>query len=381
MSTAAPPIATSFTLSARARQTAQRQRAKASSREARCGTTGSNSVYTTPIGPDPPGPPPPDSRPEVAPQIPSYISLPTALFNAGLQDLDSLHRRLGEIRNDLGAARPDDGEIFFRSYGDVFNYQTNRGFLQYGYDSRQDYGAVQAGANVVLHHDLNGTLRAGLFGTYGQLWLEPQAIDGASSGHFSTYTVAGSLTWQSAQGWYLDGILAGGAFYGGIDTALRGRASNPAGNTLSASIEAGYPIALGWQGLSLEPQLQVIGQRLGFADFVDADSFVGRLGAQSEGVFRGGARLVMPFATPDNGAFTAYLKANFLQSFGGGGTINLGGVPFLTGAVGSAVQVGGGVNGNLTRNFSAYGDVAWQNNVSTGGFRGWAFNAGVRYAF
>jgi outer membrane autotransporter protein len=98
-------------------------------------------------------------------------------------------------------------------------------------------------------------------------------------------------------------------------------------------------------------------------------------------VFRAGARLLEPFATADHGVFTAYLKANVLQGLGGGGTVSLSGYPFQTGTYGTAVQVGGGVNGSFSHNLSAYGDVAWQNNVSTGGFRGWAFNGGVRYAF
>ena len=344
-------------------------------------------VYVSPIGPEPPEPPgpdqppPPDSRPEVAPQIPSYLALPTALFNAGLQDLDSLHRRLGEIRDDPAAGRPEDGEVFLRSYGSAFRYTTERSFAAYGYNSTQDYGAVQFGANAVVRHDLNGTLRAGLFGTIGELWFEPRAVDGASSGRLNAYTLAGALTWQSAAGWYVDGIIAGGAFYGNVDTATRGRAANSAGNTISASIEAGYPLALGWQGLALEPELQLIGQRLDFAPFIDADGIAANLGAQTQGVFRAGARLLKPFATGGSGVFTAYLKANLLQGIGGGGTVNLGGDPFLTGTFGTAVQIGGGVNGSLGRNVSAYGDVAWQNNVSTGGFRGWAFNAGVRYAF
>jgi outer membrane autotransporter protein len=343
------------------------------------------SIFVGPDGPiDPPAPgqpEPPDERPAVAPQIPSYLSLPTALFNAGLQDLDSLHRRLGEIRDDPAVGRPEDGEVFVRSYGNAFRYTTERGFTQFGYNSTEDYGAIQVGANAIVRHDLNGTLRAGLFGTVGELWLQPYAVDGASSGRFNTYTVAGALTWQSAQGWYVDGIVAGGANYGSITTAVKGRAGNSSSNSLSASIETGYPIGLGWQGLALEPELQLIGQRLDFAAFSDVDGIAVHLGTQSQGVFRAGARLLKPFATADSQVFTAYVKANLLQGLGGGGTVSLAGYPFQTGTYGTAVQVGAGVNGSFSHNLSAYGEVAWQNNVSTGGFRGWVFNGGMRCAF
>ncbi|HKV14879.1 MAG TPA: hypothetical protein VJQ81_07520 [Reyranella sp.] len=33
------------------------------------------------------------------------------------------------------------------------------------------------------------------------------------------------------------------------------------------------------------------------------------------------------------------------------------------------------------KQLAVYGDVAWQHEVSTGGFRGRAFNGGVRYSF
>jgi len=45
------------------------------------------------------------------------------------------------------------------------------------------------------------------------------------------------------------------------------------------------------------------------------------------------------------------------------------------------LQVGGGFTGGLTKHLSVYGDVAWQGSVGAGGFRGWAFNGGLRLSF
>ena len=57
-------------------------------------------------------------------------------------------------------------------------------------------------------------------------------------------------------------------------------------------------------------------------------------------------------------------------------------VGFGTGRFGTALQVGGGITGTLTRNLSVYGDVAWQQDVGNdGGFRGWSFNGGLRFTF
>jgi outer membrane autotransporter protein len=322
-------------------------------------------------------------RPEVAAQVPSYLTLPTALFSASYQDLDSLHRRLGEIRDAPPETGALDGEVFVRSYGAAFRYDSNRSFVDYGFNSTQDYGAIQAGFNAIAYRNASGELRVGLAGIYGQLWFEPSAIDGSSSGAFNTETLVGALTWQSRAGWYVDGLVSAGAFSGAVSTAVRGHTGNADGNSWAASIEIGYPIGLGWAGLALEPQVQLVYQNLNFRSFTDADGIVANLGNQSEGVFRGGARLLKAFALQDGAAFTAYLKANVLTGLGGGGggAIALDGTPFATGTFGTSVQVGGGVNGTIAHNVTAYGDVAWQSGVAASGSRGWLFNGGVRYAF
>jgi outer membrane autotransporter protein len=133
--------------------------------------------------------------------------------------------------------------------------------------------------------------------------------------------------------------------------------------------------------LALEPQVQFVYQHLNFAQRTDVDGIAVNLGNQNQGVFRGGARLTKQFAAPDGTLFTPYLKANVLQGIGGGEAVNVGNVPFLTGHFGTSLQVGGGLTGTVARNLSVYGDVAWQDRVGSGGVRGWAGNAGLRYAF
>ena len=84
-------------------------------------------VPELPFSPDPSPPqPPPGSRLAVAPQVPSYLTAPLALFNAQLQTLDSLHRRLDAVRDD--PVREGESEVFLRSFGGQYDYTTNRGF-------------------------------------------------------------------------------------------------------------------------------------------------------------------------------------------------------------------------------------------------------------
>jgi len=93
-------------------------------------------------------------------------------------------------------------------------------------------------------------------------------------------------------------------------------------------------------------------------------------------------RLVRPFETDDGKRVTPYVKVNLLQGFADNNqAIDVGGVNFNTGQYGTAIQMGGGVTGMLTASLAVYGDVSYQHEVSNGGFRGWAFNGGVRYSF
>ena len=359
-------------------------------------------VYVTPEGPLPrssrhrssrrsvpanrrtpvPPPVPPGARPEVAPQVPAYLTTPTALFNAYFQDLDSLHRRLGEIRDDQLQGSTAQGEVFLRTYGSLFNYTTNRSFTDYGYNSSQDYAATQFGGNWIARNNTDGTLRVGMAGTIGRLWFEPSAVDGASKGLFNTQSLAGTVTWQSRKGWYVDEIVMGGMFDGTVTTASRGQTLGFNGTSFAFSGEAGYPIPLGWQGLSFEPQVQAVYQHLGFSQRTDVDDIAVDMGSPDQGIVRGGFRVTKLITGPDGMLFTPYLKGNVLQGLGGGDTVNLGGVPFGTGKFGTALQAGGGVTGTLTHNVSVYGDVAWQHNVGgDGGSRGWALNGGLRFAF
>ena len=324
---------------------------------------------------------PPDSRPEVAPQVPSYISTPQAMFQAGFLDIDSLHRRLGEIRDEQTLGYAPENETFVRVYGGWFNYTTNRSFVNYGYNFKEDYGALQFGGSHMFIDDGDGTLRVGLAATLGRLWMQPVAVDGDSKTLFNKQTLAGIVTWQDRAGWYVDGILSGGLFDGSYTTPERGKALGMNGTSVAASIELGAPFPLPWWQLDLEPQAQLVWQHLQFASRTDADGIDVDLGSPDEGLFRLGFRLKRPFFADGDMLITPYLKANLLQGIGGSGNVILSGDSFQTGTYGTAFQIGAGITGTLTRNLAIYGDGAWQSNMSAGGFRGWVASAGLRYDF
>ncbi len=342
-------------------------------------------VYVEPTGPVPPEPPnrppPHDERLEVAPQVAAYLTAPLVVFNAGMQDLDSLHRRLGEIRDDQQLGRGQPGEVFARVYGGTYDYTSNLSFENYGYNVEQDYVALQFGANWIAHEDSAQTVRVGLAGTLGRLWFKPEAIDGENTGLMNTETLAGIATLQHKSGWYIDAILAGSWFDGNVSTADRGRTTKLDGSRFETSIEGGYPIALGRPGLAFEPQVQFVYQRLSFDNKTDVDGIDVAIGAPDQAMARIGARLTQQIVAGRGTLITPYLKVNYLQGIGGGDHEEIGGVVFGTGGYGQAFQVGGGATGTLGKSFSVYGDVAYQTHVGSGGFGGWSFNGGLRYVF
>ncbi|HZV05402.1 MAG TPA: autotransporter outer membrane beta-barrel domain-containing protein, partial [Gemmataceae bacterium] len=340
-------------------------------------------VYVTPTGPVTPGTStlPPDARLETAPQVPSYITAPTALFNAGFEDLDELHRRLGEIRDAQVNGQPQSVEIFVHGYGNTFNYTSNRSFADYGFNSNQNYAAAQMGGSGILIDNNAGTLRVGAAGSYGELWFNPMALDGQSNALFDSERLYGIATYQSRSGWYLDGIVAGGHFSGNVDTTTRGLAGKLGGTDVAASLEGGYLIPIGWENVFVEPEVQAVYQHLNFNGFTDVDGVIANLGSPNQGIVRAGGRLLRPIAVLDGRFVTPYVEVNLLQGFGDGSAINLSGANFATGQYGTAVQVRGGLSGMLSSNIAIFGDVAWQHQISDGGFRGWAFNAGLRHDF
>lgn len=341
------------------------------------------SAYVEPDGPVVPSPGEPlpsDARPAVAPQVASYLSAPAAFLHAGVVDIDSLHRRLGEVRDDRELARDrGPGEMFFRAYGGNFRYSTNQSFERYGYDATGDYSAIQLGGNLFKADDEKGTWRFGIAGSIGWLHFSPYAIDGQSRTSATIYRINGYGTYQSQQGWYVDGILSGGWFDGDVSTPARGRTNSMNGSTFAASLEAGYPFAVGY-GMNLEPQLQLIGQHVSFRNAIDIDDLEVNIGAQNQVVGRAGMRLTRPLAVA-SGRLTPYFGFDLFHAFTDGTSVQVGDVRFASGKLGDAYQLSLGVNGMPTEKLSLYGRVSYQHALGSTGIQGWLFNAGVRYLF
>ena len=113
---------------------------------------------------------------------------------------------------------------------------------------------------------------------------------------------------------------------------------------------------LGWGGLSLEPQVQLVYQQLDFEGRTDIDLINVSLGDLIRDFSVPGARLTQQFAGPNGLLLTPYLKTSLLQGIGGGNPVNLGDVAFPTGRFGTALQAVGGMTGAITK-YYPYSEV------------------------
>ena len=120
----------------------------------------------------------------------------------------------------------------------------------------------------------------------GRLTSDVTSDAGTRAGeiHLDVQTVGGYWTHFGDSGWYIDGL----AQFSWLDAEMRSdrMTLNTNGTSPAASLEGGYPFALGKQTV-LEPEAQVVYQRITFDSardtlatimFEDATSLVGRLG-------------------------------------------------------------------------------------------------------
>ncbi|WP_208511722.1 autotransporter-associated beta strand repeat-containing protein [Variovorax paradoxus] len=237
-----------------------------------------------------------------------FAALPNQLRQSNLGMLASLSQRIGDddVRGSGGASTSVDGSNR-RAWGRLIS--TDMDIRQGGTVSPHAEGRVsglQAGTDLWA----NPNWRAGIY--VGQLEGDTR-VSGSSSGLLNTATGRNDLrsqylglygTFTSDDGFYADAVLQAGRHRYTVQPQLSAGVTGK-GNSLLASIEVGKAFALGTGGWSVEPQLQLIHQRLRLDDVAipgalvqqDADSsWTARAGVRIKGSFATGAGTLQPYA-------------------------------------------------------------------------------------
>jgi outer membrane autotransporter protein len=184
--------------------------------------------------------------------------------------------------------------------------------------------------------------------------------------------------------WYLDAVAQATHYEGAASTQFARLATTGFG--FVSSLETGYPIQMPvfGPGFVLEPEAQVVWQRVSFDDANDGLGQVG-LGTTSGASGRIGLRGKWTLVTDSGQVWQPYVRANLWRDFAARATATYSGVdlvPLLEQA--NRLQLGGGVSVRVNTNVSLYANADYQLSVgdTDGGRRnGVRGAAGVRYTW
>lgn len=342
---------------------------------------------------------PPGSAP-AATELPNYrvevpvnLALPAMANRFGLVMLGTYHDRNGE---DYADARTESGERRYAAWGRVFGEtgaarQGGSGalgrlnsFTRNGPDYDFDVAGLQTGLDLFRRQAVDGTRDiAGLYVGAGRITGDVDAVYGGRAGSASMYgySLGGYWTRKGPGGWYVDAVVQG-TWYDQVEArSIFGERLKSNGWGLTASLEGGYPIALG-AGWTIEPQAQFIYQHVsldggadsfGWTKYDDTDALYGRVGARLTKDWSLGGRAV-----------TTWARANLWHSFGADAKTtftNLAGnfpVTLKTGLGGTWAQLGLGVSGRVADNVSLFAAADYNFAVGEGKGHSLGGRAGIR---
>lgn len=313
---------------------------------------------------------------DVLDQVPAYVSAPSVgqrLVSAGL---DTLYKRLGEIRNGQTAgATSSDGLIWVRgSFSDV-DVDAKE-----GYDFSQRSNGVTGGLGGVIAGDAGARLAVGIFGSYGTADADVDAIifgqaskssvdaDAWGGGAYATYYELG----RPGTGLYVDTVVKADFINFGMSSSARGVHSSADGDALTASGEIGYGFGAG--GIVVQPQAQLAYTSLTIDGFEDSYGVQAHYGTSESLIGRLGVQLQANIVQADGGLISPYAIFNVYSEFEGSNQSKISDVEFVSDVSGTWYSAGGGVTAKLANALSFYGSGEYH----FGDVEGWQGTGGLK---
>ncbi|MFM0209329.1 autotransporter domain-containing protein [Paraburkholderia sediminicola] len=313
-------------------------------------------------------------------EVPVYAAAPGVARELGLMQIDTFHDRQGDqaLLNDSGTLPAAWG----RAWGG-HSVLSQNGTVSPQFDGSV-YG-IQAGQDLYADHSASGQrnhygLFVGFARATGDVDGFALGMPNLAVGHLAinAYSLGGYWTHIGPSGWYTDAVLMRSSLT--VDPlSSDGLSTTTHGDAVTGSVEGGLPIPLG-AGLTLEPQAQLVWQRLALSDFNDGvsnvgfnsgNTFVGRIGARLQGQFDAVAV-----------AWRPYLRVSFLRTFGADDKVTFGGETVIPGTVGqTAAQLGAGVAGQFSTSGSVFATLGWVTNLGGAHQRTVTGDAGVRWVW
>ena len=300
----------------------------------------------------------PDPAPFYRPETSIYGALPGMARSLGIASVGTFHERYG----DQNAVRSAGGRAWGRVFGE-HNEQGASGELDTRFEGW--LGGVQLGIDAFRWRGDDGSQDAG--GVFVTIAKADGDVNGNAIGVANTYAGSSDISGNGVGAyythigpgdWYLDS-LAMVTFYEADGMTTNNVATNVGGSGAFLSLEGGVPIALGL-GVSLEGQGQLIYQHLDFGGTTDPFSTVG---FDTADALTG--RLGLRLAAFDGAAYRPYLKANIWQDWSGTDRTIYANTHVLSSKDNStALEVGGGVVGEVSQTVSWWGVVDYTTDVA-----------------
>ncbi len=321
----------------------------------------------TPEPPTPPTPSPPPPIPIVRPEIPGYVMAPTMARELGLAALATFHERRGDqsLLTGQGIVRSAWARVFGRTQKQGTSPAIPGTSFALAPEFSGHVWGVQVGLDLFATNHAAGNDRFGVFYTHmgasGDVLGNTLGRRRNPSGELKTDGDSAGVYWThiGPSGWYADAV-AMHTWLGGSAASDRGIGANLGGNAWAASLESGLPFPVDG-GLKLEPQAQLIWQRIDLNDtadrfsriaFSDTDSFTARFGVRLEGAIRTGAAFLQP-----------HFDINVWHTFSADDTVIFNILPVTTNAHGTSLELSAGVVATFTSNISAYAQVSYGANL------------------
>uniref|UniRef100_UPI00333F7E3F autotransporter family protein n=1 Tax=Castellaniella defragrans TaxID=75697 RepID=UPI00333F7E3F len=330
--------------------------------------------------------------------------IPALASRFGLGMLGTWHERTGgEFATSYVTADGRRRASWGRIFGDTGRYGMGFGggvgnrsnaFGSHGSSYDFTFGGLQAGMDLIRreHNDGSRDL-AGFYVGAGSARADVRSVIdfgfGSNAGRVSMdgYSLGGYYTHIGPGGWYADTVLQG-TYYADISAASNineAQTLRTSGEGVLASLEGGYPIALG-SDLTFEPQAQIVYQHLDFGD--DADKF-GRIAFSDSDAWYGrlSGRLARDWTLEDGRKVMGWARAGVWTDFGAQATTTfsspegLNPTAFGTDLGGTWAQFDLGVSAQLSDTVSVF--VLGNYNVSLTSADGHSFGgrAGVKVAW
>lgn len=315
-------------------------------------------------------------RPEAA----LYAQMPAVMRQLDWMQLDEFHLRQGDQtllaeqgRLPAGWGRVWGAHSVLSEAGDVRpQFDGTMGGAQVGHDIYAD--------GVAGGHRNHYGFYLGMGRATGDVTGSAVGLTGVDVGHLSVneYTLAGYWTHIGPSGWYTDAVLSGSALNADTTSRDNVRASTH-GTAVTASIEAGMPLAFG-HGLTMEPEAQVVYQHLSINDLNDGSSNVG---------FDNGNTVLARFGVRFSGnwdalgvAWQPYVAVNVLHAFANGDHQTYDGASLIATPVNQTTgRIDAGLVTKFSKHGSAFATVSWGTNLDGEHVRSVGGDAGVRWSW